>query len=115
MTELERTSDEPTIGVIGGSGLYDMQGFEDVREVVLSTPFGDPSDAYLVGRLDGVRTVFLPRHGVGHRILPSEVSPRQARHTINESVLRHLRDAGIELAYPGRRIYEAKHAEMEVS
>ena len=52
---------------------------------------------------------------VRYRILPSDVSPRQARHNINESVLRQLREAGIELAYPGRRIYEAKHAGMEVS
>ncbi len=67
---------ELTVGVIGGSGLYQMDGFEDVEEVSLATPFGEPSDAYLVGRIDGVRTVFLPRHGTGHRISPSEINFR---------------------------------------
>jgi small-conductance mechanosensitive channel len=52
---------------------------------------------------------------VRYRILPSDVSPRKARHNINESVLRQLREAGIELAYPGRRIHEARNAGMEVS
>lgn len=63
-----------TVGVIGGSGLYDIAGLSDVREVQVDTPFGSPSDAYIVGELDGVRMVFLPRHGRGHRFLPSEVN-----------------------------------------
>jgi 5'-methylthioadenosine phosphorylase len=62
--------------VIGGSGLYEIDGLEDVRETALSTPFGEPSDAYVQGVLDGVRMVFLPRHGRGHRILPSEINFR---------------------------------------
>lgn len=65
------------VGVIGGSGFYEIEGLTDVEEVRVSTPFGDPSDAIVVGTLAGVRTAFLPRHGVGHRILPSEV-PAQA-------------------------------------
>jgi len=69
-------TEELTVGVIGGSGLYDMEGFESAEDVSLSTPFGEPSDAYRVGRLDGVRTVFLPRHGVGHRLMPSEINFR---------------------------------------
>ncbi len=68
--------EEPVIGVIGGSGLYDIQGLEKVEEIELATPFGAPSDAYLCGRLDGVRLVFLPRHGRGHRISPSEINFR---------------------------------------
>ncbi|MCB9903442.1 MAG: S-methyl-5'-thioadenosine phosphorylase [Planctomycetes bacterium] len=64
------------VGVIGGSGLYDMEGLEDVREVSLSTPFGAPSDAYVTGVLDGVSMVFLPRHGRGHRYNPSEINFR---------------------------------------
>lgn len=66
----------PVIGVIGGSGLYDMEGLEDVQEVPLETPFGTPSDVYVTGMLDGVKMVFLPRHGRGHRLLPSEVNYR---------------------------------------
>lgn len=64
------------IGVIGGSGLYEMEGLGQVEEVVLETPFGAPSDAYITGVLNGVRMVFLPRHGRGHRLLPSEVNYR---------------------------------------
>ncbi len=64
------------IGVIGGSGLYAMEGLEQVEEVVLETPFGMPSDAYVTGTLNGIRMAFLPRHGRGHRLLPSEVNYR---------------------------------------
>lgn len=65
---------EPTIGVIGGSGIYEMEGVADVQELEIDTPFGDPSDKIVVGRLSGVRVAFLPRHGRGHRILPTEVN-----------------------------------------
>lgn len=64
------------IGVIGGSGLYEMEGLSEVESVSLETPFGAPSDTYITGVLDGVRMVFLPRHGRGHRLLPSEVNYR---------------------------------------
>jgi 5'-methylthioadenosine phosphorylase len=64
------------IGVIGGSGLYQMDGLEDVREERVTTPFGDPSDALIHGRLGGAELVFLPRHGRGHRYNPSEVNYR---------------------------------------
>jgi len=67
---------EVIIGVIGGSGLYEMEELQDVREVKLDTPFGAPSDAYITGTLNGVKMVFLPRHGRGHRFLPSEVNYR---------------------------------------
>jgi 5'-methylthioadenosine phosphorylase len=69
-------SEELVVGVIGGSGLYDLQGLSAVKEIELSTPFGAPSDAYISGVLDGVRMVFLPRHGRGHRISPSEINFR---------------------------------------
>jgi 5'-methylthioadenosine phosphorylase len=64
------------LGVIGGSGLYQMAGLEDAQEIRLRTPFGEPSDAIVVGRLGRVRVAFLPRHGRGHRLLPSEVNFR---------------------------------------
>ena len=65
-----------TVGVIGGSGLYDMTGLEDVERVRLTTPFGEPSDEFVCGTLADVRLIFLPRHGRGHRILPSEINFR---------------------------------------
>src|SRR5438034_8546707 len=64
------------IGIIGGSGLYDMAELTDREERTISTPFGDPSGPYVIGTLRGKRVAFLPRHGVGHRILPSELNFR---------------------------------------
>jgi 5'-methylthioadenosine phosphorylase len=61
------------IGIIGGSGLYQMPELTEVEEVRVGTPFGDPSDAFIVGTLEGVRVAFLPRHGRGHRLLPTEL------------------------------------------
>lgn len=65
---------EKIVGVIGGSGLYEMEGLEEVQTVSLTTPFGNPSDSFIVGRLEGVKIVFLPRHGRGHRIQPSSLN-----------------------------------------
>jgi 5'-methylthioadenosine phosphorylase len=62
------------LGIIGGSGLYEMEGFSEVREVAVETPFGAPSDHLMVGILEGVEVAFLPRHGRGHRILPHELN-----------------------------------------
>ncbi|EAT16227.1 S-methyl-5'-thioadenosine phosphorylase [Desulfuromonas acetoxidans] len=67
---------QAVIGVIGGSGLYEMENLQQVEEVRLQTPFGEPSDAYITGMLGDVKLVFLPRHGRGHRLLPSEVPYR---------------------------------------
>ena len=67
---------DPAIGIIGGSGLYELEGLTDVQWQKVRTPFGDPSDAYCVGRFAGRRVVFLPRHGRGHRITPSELNFR---------------------------------------
>jgi len=66
----------PTIGIIGGSGLYDMAELTDREEQSIETPFGDPSGPYVIGTLRGKRVAFLPRHGLGHRILPSELNFR---------------------------------------
>ncbi len=67
---------QATIGVIGGSGLYRMEGMTDVEEVRVQTPFGDPSDAITVGNVGGVSMAFLPRHGRGHRLSPTEIPAR---------------------------------------
>lgn len=65
-----------TLGVIGGSGLYELPGIDGVEPVRLATPFGDPSDELMRGRLGDVTVLFLPRHGRGHRLLPSEINYR---------------------------------------
>jgi len=67
---------EAAIGIIGGSGLYDMAGLKDRREISIETPFGDPSDSYIVGTLAGKEVAFLARHGRGHRLLPTELNFR---------------------------------------
>ena len=67
---------ESAIGIIGGSGLYELEGFEKSEERVVATPFGEPSDALVGGRLEGRQVWFLPRHGRGHRICPTEINHR---------------------------------------
>ena len=69
---MERVS----IGIIGGSGLYQMAGLTEAQEVAVETPFGKPSDNFIVGKIEGKRVAFLSRHGRGHRILPSELNFR---------------------------------------
>jgi 5'-methylthioadenosine phosphorylase len=64
------------IGIIGGSGLYKMEGIKRIKEQEVDTPFGEPSDKLILGELDGLEVVFLPRHGVGHRISPSKINYR---------------------------------------
>lgn len=64
------------IGILGGTGLYEIEGIKDIRRKELQTPFGMPSDAYLMGVLEGKRVAFLNRHGEGHRLLPSEINYR---------------------------------------
>ncbi len=68
--------DKVRIGVIGGSGVYDMAQLQDVSEIRLDTPFGAPSGAYVVGTIEGQRVAFLPRHGRGHRISPARLNSR---------------------------------------
>lgn len=67
---------EARIGVIGGSGLYEIEGMTGIKEVRVKTPFGEPSDSITIGDLEGVRIAFLPRHGKGHRISPTELPVR---------------------------------------
>ncbi len=67
-------TESASVGVIGGSGFYEL--LENAREVVIDTPFGQPSDSYFLGEIDGVSVAFLPRHARGHRILPGEVNYR---------------------------------------
>jgi 5'-methylthioadenosine phosphorylase len=75
---------EAEIGIIGGSGLYLMPGLSDVHEVQLQTPFGAPSDAYVLGTLNGRKVAFLARHGRGHRILPHELNFRANIHGLKQ-------------------------------
>src|SRR5205807_9605891 len=70
------TSMKPTIGIIGGSGLYSMPGFEAEEERRIETPWGWPSDEYVIGKLAGHEVAFLSRHGRGHRQSPSELNYR---------------------------------------
>src|SRR5258708_2895072 len=104
---LDANSHQPTegtmkIGVIGGSGLYEMKGIERKRWSRVTTPFGKPSDQYLSGRIDGRDVVFLPRHGRGHTILPSELNHRAniygmkklgVSHVISVSAVGSLKEA----------------------
>jgi 5'-methylthioadenosine phosphorylase len=75
---VKKAHDEPqaTIGILGGTGLYEIEGIKDIREVRLRTPFGDPSGPFFVGTLGGRKVAFLARHGQGHRLLPAEVNYR---------------------------------------
>ena len=72
------------IGVFGGTGLYRMEGLDNVREVTVTTPFGDPSDAITIGELAGTSVAFLPRHGRGHRLMPSEIPVRANVYALKE-------------------------------
>jgi 5'-methylthioadenosine phosphorylase len=75
---------QKVIGVIGGSGLYEIEGLTNIERVKVSTPFGDPSDEYVVGQLGGARCVFLPRHGRGHKVLPHEINFRANIHGMKQ-------------------------------
>ena len=78
------SKDHVAIGIIGGSGLYSMPGLAQTREVRVKTPFGDPSDALVVGTLEGKRVAFLARHARGHRFLPSEINYRANIHAMKQ-------------------------------
>ena len=71
-----KSNAQAAIGIIGGSGLYAMNGLTNTREIRVKTPFGEPSDAIVLGTLEGKRVAFLARHGRGHRILPGEINYR---------------------------------------
>lgn len=78
------------IGVIGGTGLYEIEGMTQVKEVCLDTPFGQPSDCLVTGKLNGVGIAFLPRHGRGHRILPSEIPARANIYALKSIGVEHI-------------------------
>ena len=78
------------IGVIGGTGLYDIEGMTDIEEVDINTPFGKPSDVITIGRLEGVGLAFLPRHGKGHRIMPTEISSRANIYALKSLGVEHI-------------------------
>jgi len=78
------------VGVIGGSGLYSIRGLTDIKEVNIDTPFGKPSDTITVGRLEGVGIAFLPRHGKGHRLSPTEVPYRANIYALKSLGVEHI-------------------------
>ncbi|MBI3930460.1 MAG: S-methyl-5'-thioadenosine phosphorylase [Chloroflexi bacterium] len=78
------------IGVIGGTGLYDIEGLTDIEEVNIDTPFGQPSDTIVIGRLEGVGIAFLPRHGKGHRISPTELPARANIYALKSLGVEHI-------------------------
>jgi 5'-methylthioadenosine phosphorylase len=81
---------EHIVGVIGGSGLYELEGLTGIKNVAMKTPFGSPSDEFITGVLDDVPMVFLPRHGKGHRLLPSEVNYRANIYGMKKLGVTHL-------------------------
>ncbi len=84
---------EADIGIIGGSGLYEMPGLEKRREIALETPFGAPSDAYVASTLEGRKVAFLARHGRGHRLLPTELNFRANIHGFKQLGVRQILSA----------------------
>lgn len=113
---------QATIGVIGGSGLYEIEGMTDVSEVEVDTPFGAPSASFTVGELGGVRIAFLPRHGKGHRFSPTDLPVRAnifgfkklgVQHLISVSAVGSLREEiePLDLVIPDQLIDRTKNRE----
>ena len=98
----------PAIGIIGGSGLYQMEALADVRELNVDTPFGAPSDIIVAGRLAGRDVYFLPRHGRGHRLLPTEIPHRANIYALRSLGVRWLLSVGavgsLKEEFPPRHI-----------
>ncbi len=101
---------EAKIGIIGGSGLYKMEALKDIQEVKLSTPFGDPSDALIVGEIEGATVAFLARHGRGHHLLPSELPFRANIHAMKQLGVEYI----ISASAVGSLIEEAKPLDMVI-
>lgn len=101
---------QATIGIIGGSGLYKMEALKDVEEVTIETPFGQPSDALIVGTLDGTRVAFLARHGRNHHLLPSELPFRANIYAMKSLGVQYL----ISASAVGSLRAEAKPLDMVV-
>jgi 5'-methylthioadenosine phosphorylase len=89
-TRPEGRADDAPLGVLGGSGLYALDGLTELREEVVDTPFGRPSGPLLQGRLGGRRVVFLARHGAGHRLSPSEINYRANIHALKQAGVERL-------------------------
>ena len=101
---------EAKIGIIGGSGLYKMDALKDVREVNLTTPFGDPSDAIIVGQLEGATVAFLARHGRNHHLLPTELPFRANIHAMKQLGVEYI----ISASAVGSLKEEAKPLDMVI-
>jgi 5'-methylthioadenosine phosphorylase len=108
------------IGIIGGSGLYDMADVTERTEVILTTPFGDPSGPYLLGTLRGRRVAFLSRHGTGHRLSPSELNYRAnifgmkmlgVEYVLSASAVGSLREelSPLDIVMPDHRPHQGAH------
>ncbi len=117
-------TDEIRFGVMGGSGVYNIEALTDVQELVLDTPFGKPSDAYVTGTLDGVRVAFLARHGRGHRVTPTELSARAniygfkklgVKYLISVTAVGSLREdyAPLDIVIPDQIYDRTRHREEE--
>lgn len=117
-------TDEIRFGVIGGSGVYNIEALTDVREIVLDTPFGKPSDAYITGVLDGIRVAFLARHGRGHRVTPTELHARAnihgfkqlgVKYLISITAVGSLREdyAPLDIVIPDQLFDRTRHREQE--
>ncbi len=102
---------QATIGVIGGSGLYGMEGMTDIEEVAVQTPFGNPSDIITVGKVEGVSMAFLPRHGRGHRISPTEIPVIAPRDLIIPDQLFDRTKSRVNTFYEGGIVVHCTFAE----
>lgn len=119
-------TDEIRFGVIGGSGVYQIETLTNVREVHLDTPFGKPSDAFVTGSLDGIRVAFLARHGRGHRLTPTELHARAnihgfkqlgVKYLISVTAVGSLREdyAPLDIIIPDQLFDRTRHREAEYS
>src|ERR1044071_6825841 len=108
------------IGIIGGSGLYQMEALTNIEELSVDTPFGPPSDAFVIGTLAGLRVAFLPRHGRGHRLLPTEIPFRAniyamktlgVKRIISASAVRSLREElkPMDIVFPDQFFDRTRH------
>ena len=101
-------SNSPAIGIIGGSGIYQMEALTDVREITVDTPFGPPSDVVFAGKLSGRDVYFLPRHARGHRLLPTEINHRANIYALRSLGVRWLLCVGavgsLKEEYPPRHL-----------
>ena len=101
-----------TVGIIGGSGLDQIDGLANSQEIRVATPFGDPSDSIVVGELAGARVAFLPRHGRGHRISPTEVNARANIYAMKSlgSKTAGRRQAALDCSPSGKRARSSETA-----